>query len=221
VTGVAEATGEQLFEAIRAGDAATARAMLATRPVLANAPDESGIPPLLMATYYGRDEIAVMLLGAGAAVDVFAAAARGLTERLALLLDAGPGLANALSADGWTPLHLAAHFGQPAAAELLVARGANVRARSRNLMANTPLHAALAGRRRDLAELLLSWGADVNASQRGGWTALHQAVDHADAELVALLLRHGADPSRASDDGRTPLALARADGLHEIAGQLT
>ena len=57
----------------------------------------------------------------------------------------GAGL-NAYSYDGWTPLHLAAFFGQRAAVERLMAAGADLNAVSRNALRNTP--AACRGRRR-------------------------------------------------------------------------
>ena len=83
---------------------------------------------------------------------------------------------NAYSADGWTPLHLAAFFGHPKIAELLLAHDADVTARSRNPNGNTPLHAALAGNHKLVAGLLIGRGADVNAADATGWRPLHLAA---------------------------------------------
>ena len=63
---------------------------------------------------------------------------------------------NAFSDDGWTPLHLAAFFGHPKIAELLLAHAADVAARSRNANGNTPLHAALAANQKMVAGLLMA-----------------------------------------------------------------
>src|SRR5689334_12161671 len=77
---------------------------------------------------------------------------------------------------GWTPLHVAAFFGHKQVAEILLASGADLHARSRNFLDNMPLHTAVPGRRRELVEMLLAMGADVNARQDGGWTPLHEAA---------------------------------------------
>ena len=52
---------------------------------------------------------------------------------------------NSFSADGWTPLHLAAFFGSRMR-HVLLNTGAKVNERSTNPMQNMPLHAAASGR---------------------------------------------------------------------------
>jgi uncharacterized cupin superfamily protein len=60
---------------------------------------------------------------------------------------------------GWTPLHLAAHYGQLEVVKLLVARGADVNAVARNGIANRPLGAAEAGSRSAVVAFLKEHGA--------------------------------------------------------------
>ena len=208
---------ERLFEAIKGGDLGAVRELLERDPALVDARTEGGVSAVVVAVYYGRGAIADLLVARGAELDVFATAVLGDVDRLVGLVGADPGLVEARSPDGWTPLHLAAHFGQPAAARALLDAGAAVDARSSNAMANTALHAALAGRHRDLAELLLGHGADANARQHGGFTALHSAAQHGDRAMAELLLAHGAEPGLAADDGRTPLAMATAGGHDAVA----
>jgi ankyrin repeat protein len=208
---------EQLFEAIKVGDLAAVTALLASDPALVNAPHASGLPPLMLATYFGRKEVVDLLLAKGAGLDIFAAAALGEVEQIDALLRVDHELIGAHSADGWTPLHLAAHFGHEHAVVLLLARGAHVNARSTNAMANTPLHAALAGRHRGVVELLLANGAAVNAQQQGGFTALQAAARHGDPALAELLLDHGADPVIRTDGGKTALAMAIEKGHAAVA----
>jgi ankyrin repeat protein len=43
----------------------------------------------------------------------------------------------------------------------------------------------------------------------GGFVPLHTAALNGDAEIVRLLLDHGADALRPTNDGKTPLDLAR------------
>jgi ankyrin repeat protein len=137
----------------------------------------------------------------------FAAAAAGDVVRLISSLDVPAGLLNAHSPEGWTALHLAAHHGHRRLVEALLARGADLHARSRNAMENTPLHAAAAGRHAEIADLLLAHGADVRAAA-AGWTPLHLAAGNGSAELAEVLLAAGADLEARAPDGRTPLAIA-------------
>ncbi len=214
-----ETTG-QLFAAIKAGDAGTVAALLARQPGLIDATDADSMTPLMTAAYGGRREVADLLIDKGAAVDVFAAATLGNTARVEEVARAHPGLVNTYSADGWTPLALAAHFGHGDAAEALLAHGADVHARSRNRMGNLPLHAAAAGSQRDVAALLLARGAAVDARDDRGWTALTLAAGNGSPELVDLLLRHNADARIANDAGETALALAERDGHEAIVAAL-
>ena len=54
------------------------------------------------------------LLSFGPALDVYTAAAIGEALVVMREIDRDPALIESYSCDGWTPLHLAAFFGQPA-----------------------------------------------------------------------------------------------------------
>lgn len=207
---------DDLFQAVRNGDAARVDALLDAQPSLITGRDESGNSLLLTALYHGEPRLAAALVARGAPVNQWEAAALGDVARLQAHLEADPSSLNAHSHDGWTALHLAAHFGHADAARLLLQRGSDVHARSTNPLANEPLHAALAGRRLEVARALLDAGADPNAAEHGGFAPLHQAALPGDVPLIQLLLDRGARPDRKDDQGRTPLNLAEA-GAHEQA----
>lgn len=207
----------ELFEAIQTGDAANVQELLAHDPALANAQDDSGIRALLMAVYYRRQEIADLLIAAGAEIDMFVASAQDNVGRIEELLNADQQLVGAYSADGRTPLHLAAHFNCVAAARALIARGADVHAHSKNHMHNTPLQAAVDGAASGVVQLLLDHGANVNDTQESGWTALHSAAQSGDLAIARLLLAHGADVNATQESLLTPLAIARASDHDEMA----
>jgi hypothetical protein len=139
--------------------------------------------PLHLAARFGREDLAEVLITAGASLE----APNKLDER---------------------PLHVAATYGHPAVVKLLLARGADVHARVRGR--KTPLHAAAYGLgtlshidgRVEVARMLLAAGADVNAQEPGnGFTPLRSATHGMgrSAVMADLLLAHGADPSGADE----------------------
>jgi ankyrin repeat protein len=207
-----------LFAAIDSGDLAGAAAALDADPAAGHRLHPTGPTPLLYALYQGRPEIA-RALAERLEPDLAEASALDLPEKVAALLDAG-GDPDARTPDGFTPLQLAAFFGAPASAELLISRGADVDAVADNPMRIQPLHAATAGRHREIALRLIAAGAQLDGRQRHGWTPLLAAADHGDADVVEALLAAGADATAANDDGLTPADAARAKGHTDLADRL-
>jgi ankyrin repeat protein len=210
----------ELFEAIDAGDAAKVRELVQQDPALAGARDDDGVSAVLHAHYRGKADAADAVLEARPELDVYDAAALGEVDRLRELLDRDPGAATSYSSDGFTALHLACFFEQPAAVEVLLEHGADVAAVSRNPMNVRALHSAAAAGQVPIVKLLLEHGADVNARQEGEFTALHEAARKGDAEMVDLLLAHGADTGAQTESGRVAAELASENGHTELAERL-
>jgi uncharacterized protein len=213
----------ELFQAIDAGDQERALQMLMDQPELASARDDFGLSPLTQALYHGLDALAVALREATEGdLDLFEAASVGALGRLDALLE-DRSAATAWSSDGFTALHLAAFFGQPDAARLLIERGADIEAAATNRRfagGAHPLHSAVAARDREIVGILLAAGADPNARQHGGFTPLLEAAQLGDADLAGLLLEHGADAKATLDDGGSAAALARKAGADSLAERL-
>jgi uncharacterized protein len=208
------------FSAIKRGELPVVETFLTDNPALANALDENGLSAVLTAIYYQQPEVTSRLKAAGAVLNLFEAAAAGAADTVQELLDARPELINDFSADGFQPLGLASFFGHAELAALLVERGAEVSAPSRNGLKVQPLHSAAAGQHLEIARLLLQHRADANARQEGGFTPLHSAAQNGQVEMVRLLLDSGADPSLRTQDGQTPRDLALAAGHTQAADLL-
>jgi uncharacterized protein len=204
-------------EAVKSGNLAAVQSTLAEQPELLDALNEAGQSSFLLAKYYRQSQIADYLLSLQPKLDIFGACAAGQTEAVLAQIDNDPSLLEAHNTDGWTPLHLAAFFGQAELAKGLLNRGAQVDSRSTNAMQNTPLHAAAAGRNVELMHVLLERGADANARQHGGWTALHAAAQSGDLEMAKALFSHGAQAAIRAENNQSALDLALTHGRSEIA----
>jgi len=211
---------EQFVEKVKAGDLSTVRELVERDNSLANARDASGTSVVLLAIYYGRQDVADLLVERGASIDIFEAAALGDVARLQGLLAAHPERVRSFSHDGWTPLHLAAFFGQPGAANALIATGPDLNALAKNSNSNTPLQAAVASRKVNLARILIAAGADVNVRTGYGWTALQIAAHNGDLETARLLIESSADAHARNDNGQAATAIAAAAGHKELASYL-
>jgi uncharacterized protein len=153
---------------------------------------------VLEALYRG-DRAEAERLAAGRDLDVFEAAALGRTGHLRGLLDDDATRANAFGDDGFHPLGLACFFGHVDTARLLLERGADVNALSRNEHIQTAaIHASAASEGKDestryeLVQLALDHGADPNLPQGGGFRAIDAARQNGDERIEQLLLERGA-----------------------------
>ncbi len=216
---------QQFLKFIQRGATVEVADAVAADPSLIAWRDAQGVSSLMWSIYSGqvlvRDFLLVELERSGVPLDVFEAAATGNIPALKAALEKAPDLASAFSTDGWTPLHLAAAFGTPDAAQFLLDGGAPVDAVAKNPQANQPLHAALAlGRNPETIRLLLAAGADPNARQTAGYTALFSAAAANRRDLAEILIEHGADPALQNDFGQTASTFARERNYTELADWL-
>ena len=204
----------ELTEAIQAGDAARVSALIDADPSVVRAA-ENGPPPLLLAIYHGKPEIARLLVDRGAPVSFAEACALGDETRAKQLL--ADDVLNARTADGFPPVGLAIFFGHGALARWLIEQGADVNAAAENPQRVTPAHAAAATCDRETMRMLLERGADPNARQQMDYTPLHGAASRGDVEMAKLLLEYGADREAKASDGMTVGDVTRKYGKGEFA----
>ena len=124
-----------LYLALRANAFSAADALLKAPGVDVNALNEAGESPLMMAALKGQAEWSKRLIGQGAKVDkagwspLHYAATGPEPAVVKLLLDRGAPI-DAPSPNGTTPLMMAAQYGVEPSVDLLLARGANPRAKN-------------------------------------------------------------------------------------------
>jgi len=160
------------------------------------------------------------LLAKKPALTFFEACGIGDTAEMTRQLKRDPKLATAWSEFGWTPLHLAAFSGVPAAVQMILDRGGDVHARARSRFKNTPLQTALLAGQIATAKLLLEHGADPLVRQAHGFTPLHEAALLGRRDIIDLLLQHGAEINSRADDGRTALTESMRGRNPELADYL-
>ncbi|RLT28437.1 MAG: ankyrin repeat domain-containing protein [Chloroflexi bacterium] len=211
------ATLEELREAIMQDDEDFVRDVLAGDPSLVVGVDGDADSPILTAMYRARNFPLNILLDLHPRPTADEAAALGEVEALRWYLDARPQLATSFALDGYTLLHRSAWFGRSEACALLIERGADLEAISRNDAEHDALHAAVGGRHASTVTLLLDRGANIGAVESHGYTPLHLAAVMGNEEIVQILLDRGADPNARADDSRTPGDLAYLAEHDELA----
>jgi ankyrin repeat protein len=205
-------TSDDVFDLIDAGEVEGVRALLEAQPWLAAERDDEGVSPLLRARYRMDRALVAAVRPHVERLNVFEAAAFGDLDRLSELLAEDLDVLDAMSGDGFTPLHLAAFFGQADAVRLLLARGAACDVHGTGWMQGTALHSAASASQTTIVRILLDAGADPNTRQRHEYTPLHSAAANADLESIEALLAAGADVAAANDEGDTALTLAESSG---------
>jgi ankyrin repeat protein len=211
---------QQLFEAIKMGNADEATRIVRENPALLKSRDANGASPILVAVYHQKHDVAKALADAAGTLDLFEAAALGRVDRIKQLLRDDPTLASAFAPDGFPAVGLAAFFGHPDAVQTLLAAGADVHAAAKNSFKVQAIHAAVASKNLDIVGAVLEAGADPNAAQQQGFRPIHEAGSSGSRALAELLLKFGADPTLKGDNGKNAIDLAREKGHAEFADWL-
>ncbi|MFB9273739.1 ankyrin repeat domain-containing protein [Cohnella cellulosilytica] len=215
----------EMFEAVKLRDIDKVAELIHRDASLVNASNPQGETPVLLAAFLRANDIKELLLRNGAGkLNVFEAAAVGNSPRVKELLDQSPELLNSYSHDGFPLLSLAVHFGNTDTVELLLSRGADIHARSRDgSLNNTAIHATVFGGYDHLVDLLVKHGADIHSRCEGelrkAFNVLHVAAYFDKAPLVEKFLGYGADKTAKNADGRTPYELAVSLG-HTASAEL-
>ncbi|XP_054860236.1 ankyrin-3-like isoform X25 [Amphiprion ocellaris] len=179
---------------------------------------EDGFTPLAVALQQGHDQVVSLLLendtkGKVRLPALHIAARKDDTKAAALLLQNDHNadveskmMVNRTTESGFTPLHIAAHYGNINVATLLLNRGAAVDFKARNDI--TPLHVASKRGNSNMVRLLLERGAKIDARTKDGLTPLHCGARSGHEQVVEMLLDRGAPILSKTKNGLSPLHMA-------------
>ncbi|XP_047232543.1 ankyrin-3-like isoform X37 [Girardinichthys multiradiatus] len=179
---------------------------------------EDGFTPLAVALQQGHDQVVSLLLendtkGKVRLPALHIAARKDDTKAAALLLQTDHNadveskmMVNRTTESGFTPLHIAAHYGNINVATLLLNRGAAVDFKARNDI--TPLHVASKRGNTNMVRLLLERGAKIDARTKDGLTPLHCGARSGHEQVVEMLLNRGAPILSKTKNGLSPLHMA-------------
>ncbi|XP_016350991.1 ankyrin-3-like isoform X8 [Sinocyclocheilus anshuiensis] len=188
---------------------------------------EDGFTPLAVALQQGHDQVVSLLLendtkGKVRLPALHIAARKDDTKAAALLLQNDHNadveskmMVNRTTESGFTPLHIAAHYGNINVATLLLNRGAAVDFKARNDI--TPLHVASKRGNANMVRLLLERAARIDAKTKDGLTPLHCGARSGHEQVVEMLLDRGAPILSKTKNGLSPLHMAtQGDHLHSV-----
>ena len=162
------------FEACALGNRERATALLVHDPKLIDSYSGDGFTALGLAVFFGHEEIARVLVGAGADVD------RPSHNAIRV-----------------APLHSAVESGSLALVNLLLEHGA--KPDCVEFLEATPLHSAAARGSREMVERLLKAGADPKRKTKEGKTAVDLARQYGHEDLAAWIASYS---SSGGGDGR-------------------
>jgi ankyrin repeat protein len=241
----------RLIQAAKTQDEASARALL-KQHVDANARQGDGTTALHWAANLDNLTLADLLIRAGAGVDTandlgytpLHLACMNRSEAMVEHLLEAKANANAALLNGETVLMTCARTGDVKAVKMLLAHGADPKAKEHE-HDQTALMWAAAEVHPDVVALLIEFGADIRARSRiysqtvvgeqtqragreklnydvlrGGMTPLLFAARTGDAESARLLLAAGADANDSLPDGTSALVLAAHSGQGNVAALL-
>ncbi|XP_037619699.1 ankyrin-3 isoform X6 [Sebastes umbrosus] len=187
---------------------------------------EDGFTPLAIALQQGHNSVVSLLLehdtkGKVRLPALHIAARKDDTKSAALLLqnDHNADVQSKMMVNrttengksGFTPLHIAAHYGNVNVSTLLMNRGAAVDFTARNGI--TPLHVASKRGNTNMVALLLDRGGQIDAKTKDGLTPLHCAARSGHDPAVEILLERGAPILARTKNGLSPLHMS-AQGDH-------
>ncbi len=217
-----------LIAAVRSGDAATARTLLARPGLDVNAAEHDGTTALHWAAQTGQADLVTALIRARADVNarnrygiapIWLAATNGDGAVVEALLRAGADAGTTRGDSGETVLMIGARTGDAGVLQRLLAHGADPNAKD-DVRGQTALMWAAAEGHPAAARVLVDAGANLEARSSTGITPLMFAIRAGHIPATLELLDLGAKLTATAPDGTTSLGLAIINAHWELAAAL-
>ena len=116
--------------------------------------------------------------------------------------------------NGWSLLHIAAHYNQRDLAQWLLER--NVGVDTLNMHRATPLHICAYSGSSNVADLLVNSRARIDLADSNGWIPIGIAAWHGFTNIVARLINGGCDISQRGNGGQTAMHYAAWNNYTDI-----
>jgi ankyrin repeat protein len=176
---------------------------------------EVDTPPLHLATCYGHEKIAAILIKHGSDVNEMVGnskdemaplhiAAENGNSVLGVLLENGA-KTEIFTKSGLTPLHLAVSNNNFESVKLLIRHKANINVIAKDKLRHTPLCLAIQHDNAKMVSLLISLGVDINIPLSKNFSHLMYASVRNNLEICNILIQNGADVNKSADHNVTPL----------------
>lgn len=149
---------------------------------------------------------------------LYSAVQKGLVPMVTLLLNYKAKIDGIADPNIWTPLQVAARYNQPAVAQILLQRGADINsAKGKGQSYATAMHLAIGYGHSKVAEVLLKWKPNLELRDTSDRTPLFLSLHHPNLDAARILLEAGADVKAKTDNLVTVLSVAFANKNLELA----
>lgn len=209
-----------LQELLQEKDFTTIETLITQNPQILDEVNEQRQSGFMQIVYSFQPELIQKALSLKTNFTLHEAAATGKLEEVKKVLATRPELLNTYSPDGFTAISLAAYLGKKEVVVYLIAQNADPNKASNNASKVNALHAGVACNDADIVKLLLENGADANQPQMQGINAIHSATHRGNLAIVKLLVQHKVNVMAKTQEGKTALDFAEADGHQEVADYL-
>ncbi len=213
----------EIHEAVRGGDIAAVKRLVAADRSVLGQKDSGGSTPLNIAAQAGNLEMTKLLLDSGADVTIgdnentnaLQVAAIGANTAVIDLLIAKGMDVNAADVNGMTAVLFAGTYGKWDIVQYLASKGARLDARANG--GGSLVHYAARRGNLDVLKQLVAAGMSLNCGpDQWGLTPLMGAAQRGQMEIVTFLLDNGADPNETSPNGENALTAAAGMGKRDI-----